>query len=1352
MSRDTEQNGDLDFEKMMGELAAMKTDLANRQANRAPRPSVPRSTTVDGEPRRTRVRRAHTESQIDASLSVMTASESSSVHSSHTTMVRSALESHEGDNDIPWNQDQSQSRKNQLRSPHAVMPDYQPEMKIETAILDSASSGSSVGMKTVQSSEPSDAVGSASIGRSESRRNSSAPLPPKSAQRSNSRVSRTLQTENGDLNIESAGYPDNIAASPTGLSTPTFGIGPRKLRAYPSSPALSTTSNQVESASPRPPARSNSRSYSKASSANNFPGLEQTPQNTQNDSQVPIIPPRSRSGSRTVSRSNTLTRTETIQDQNKSFSTIAEDQEPIYSSHALQERSLSQPSAPPPLSAEANPPKELGVRSKASVQEEGDHKPTHRKQKSADPAVIYRERQEEIAQDDRTSERQPTHNRNLSSVRHSPEFSEDSSGNSQESGERRGRAPRQDESSKGGMFSWARSRSKSKDASASRQVQENSYPEYNPALIPSRSSSSAGNHHRAKSVPRKPSNQNLNENKEAWPPYSPAALSGSPAQGGSPLQHSVSQTKSKFGVNPPPFGSISTSFSDAASHPSSSISVSTNMSTIHHEKMIRGMGMGSTPITPAVLLTPQPSFPTTTSTPQTPVGSMRNMALAMMKQDGSPSPSELQMQQRHQQLQQAQAQHIQQQQQKLAAASSATSPPGTPTSPRLQTNAPQGPLSPQALAPPTQRLVATRIYIQNEADFKSLNLASNSTALDVLQMLQQRGTFGEPGDSRYHDRWTIFEYSKEFMIERPLRDFEVVLDVMKTWEADKDNKMICKSFPARNELTAREIIRLVGPAGKESFVSPHGWVHLETKKSKWVKRYLHITDTAVYHSKDSKFSGESMLCLLRNFDVYAVQVPRKKAPTKFGFALKSSDSIHMFETPEDDYIHYVCTESGESLREWLAGLRAAKGMSMYHINPEQIREGQKRAAELMSGMQDGLGRGNLTEEQLAELPETTTSASQTAKSTVSSPLIAPLTFQPLQFAPELMSLVHEEESLISNSNQDSTLKPSTSEQTLPQAIPSNLPDTVSDTITATNIDNMPSANDFGAGVSTKSQFIAGSLLQQRVEAEKQEVEFMKQQLRMREQAGVLGSRIISEHPSSSSHHQYSSHGRNLPSTESAVSLSTSTSNRPLHQYQQQQAQAQASQKFGGSRTLVERDEALAAQMERSRSTVLRPSNGASSDYQRSRSRSRGPEGRSQSTRTRSPRSRPASPPSVPSFPQGPLVQFEDPNAMIKPGLLLSRAKSAKLQGSTANPIGGSHNGYYPSSQAKSSGTNAGSRGRQAGGSGGGNSSHGSRSQSQGGTNRTRIKPLINLNTNQDVIGPGLLASNAARRNKPLVEF
>ncbi|KAI8360256.1 hypothetical protein B0O80DRAFT_381858 [Mortierella sp. GBAus27b] len=232
--------------------------------------------------------------------------------------------------------------------------------------------------------------------------------------------------------------------------------------------------------------------------------------------------------------------------------------------------------------------------------------------------------------------------------------------------------------------------------------------------------------------------------------------------------------------------------------------------------------------------------------------------------------------------------HIQQQQQRLAVTTTGLSPSSAAASPRNQQSASPNPLSPAATTPTTQRLVATRIYIQTESDFKSVNLAPNTTALEVLQMLQQRGTFGEPGDGRYHDRWTIFEFNKEFMVERPLRDFEVLLDVMKTWEADKDNKMI---------------------SGQASFVRPHGWAQVELKKGKWAKRYLHITDTAVYHSKDANVR---------------LMIPRKKSPTKFGFALKSTDSIHMFETPEDDYIHYVCTDNGDQQREWIMALRAAK--------------------------------------------------------------------------------------------------------------------------------------------------------------------------------------------------------------------------------------------------------------------------------------------------------------------------------------------------------------------------------------------------------------------------------------------
>ncbi|KAF9114839.1 hypothetical protein BGX27_009676 [Mortierella sp. AM989] len=1430
MSRDATQNADLDFDQMMGELAAMKTDLANRQASRVTRPSAPRSATTDSEPRRTRTRRAPQETLTDTSLSLEAVSQSPSHSSSHVTIAGTATGPRDEDTNKQLNRDQSQSQ-DQRRNPHGEMPISQTEMRIEAAMSDSTSSGSNGVTRTVQSSdasESSDASGNLGLGPSESRRNpSAAPLPTKSAQRSRSvstnstRVSRTLFGDNGDLNVESAGYPDNLAASPQEVSTPTFGPTQslrKSLRPHPSLPSLSTSNGQGGSASPQLPTRSNSRSYSKASPPSSSPSSasEQTPQGSPYGSQVPVAPPRSRSASRPVSRSNTLNRMDTAQDQFKFIgtSTIAEDQESTYPSEksitsidntvlAASSSDTRQDSedlrkkssnntlgrsyevgetsghslAASLLPADHTPFSGSDRRYQGPVQGESEQRPTVRKQKSADPAAMYREHQQEHVR--------PTHGRSQSNVRYSPEITQDASENTQQSGDR-GRIPRQEESSKGGIFSWARSRSKSKDASR-RPQEAPSYPEYNPALIPTRSASSAGNQ-RAKSLPRKPSNQNLHANNEAWPPFTPGTNNSPAISSGVSLQHNKSITKPKVGLNSLPFTSMAASSSDNSSK---------NMSTAHHENMIRGMGMGSTPISPAVLLTPQPSFSTTasgTSPSQTPAGGMRNMALAMMKQEGSPSSSELQMQQRHQQLQQ---------QQRLAVSTlSSNSSPATPTSPRSQTSAPQGLLSPKTSAPVIQRLVATRIYIQNETDFKSLNLAPNSTALDALHMLQQRGAFGDHGDPRYHDRWTIFEYSKEFLIERPLRDFEVILDVMKTWEADKDNKMICKSFPARKELSAQEIVRLVEPAGQEGFVRPHGWVHLETKKSKWVKRYLHITDTAVYHSKDSKFSGESMLCMLRNFDVYAVQVPRKKAPTNFGFALKSSDSVHMFETPEDDYIHYVCTDSGESLREWLAGLRAAKGMFMFHANPEQIREGQKRAIELMSlEAQEGLGRGNLTDEQqLAELPENTASHSDlpqgvlsatppsnlTSTSASSASLVAPLELPPSlghlapsQSASELMSLnlapPHLETNLlISHPNQDLASTPFTSKLTVSQAGFTNTSSTkidtnnsqsiITDTTTTTITDKMPSTSSPSTAAPLKNPFMTGSLLQQRVEAEKQEIEHMKQQLKMREQAGVSGSRVVNDQVSSSPQYQYGGRGRGPSSTGFATSLSSSASNPSLHQ---------PTPKFGGPGTLIEKGEARAAQLGRSKSTgtgLLRPSNtnSARSDFNRSRSKSRGPpEDRSHANGARSPRSHsPGASPSVPSVPQGPLVQFGDRDAMIQPGLLLARAKSTKQQGLSANPMGISYSGYHSSSQVRSPGaqhTSGGSKSRQAINGGSSHNLVSNQGQPQSAS-RTRTKPLIdlgNINTNQNVIGPGLLTANTAsssqsvrspRRNKPLLEF
>ncbi|GJJ77886.1 hypothetical protein EMPS_10245 [Entomortierella parvispora] len=308
--------------------------------------------------------------------------------------------------------------------------------------------------------------------------------------------------------------------------------------------------------------------------------------------------------------------------------------------------------------------------------------------------------------------------------------------------------------------------------------------------------------------------------------------------------------------------------------------------------------------------------------------------------------------------------------------------------------------------------------------------------------------------------------------------------------------------------------------------------------------------------------------------------------------------------------------------------------------------------------------------------------------------------------------------------------------------------------------------------SHKTPFMAGSLLQQRADAEKQEIENMKYQLKLREQAGIVGA-VRGQHADNnrqgSSYTHQGGHGRGISSAGSSASLTSAASSTPSHSLHHQQSQPQL---FGGPGTLIEQGEAR--QLERSKSAgtgLLRPNNGANtSGYSRSRSKSRGPsedrvpyQGRSTSPHSPGLTGFPSQS-YTPPMPQGPLLHFADQDAMIQPGLLLDRAKSSKksVSPSSSAMTNGYNGGYGSSAQPRSMGNPQlqQSRGRQPDQ---GQQHH----QQQQGHGRSRAKPLVdlgNLNTSQDVIRPGLLtnassnntsgprSARSPRRQKPLLDF
>lgn len=66
-------------------------------------------------------------------------------------------------------------------------------------------------------------------------------------------------------------------------------------------------------------------------------------------------------------------------------------------------------------------------------------------------------------------------------------------------------------------------------------------------------------------------------------------------------------------------------------------------------------------------------------------------------------------------------------------------------------------------------------------------------------------------------------------------------------------------------------------------------------------------------------ASETVLCNLSVFDVYTLSKPRKKTPTSFCFALRSSSLPN-----EKGYCRFFCVEKPERLFDWVLALRLCK--------------------------------------------------------------------------------------------------------------------------------------------------------------------------------------------------------------------------------------------------------------------------------------------------------------------------------------------------------------------------------------------------------------------------------------------
>ncbi|WEW56219.1 hypothetical protein PRK78_001658 [Emydomyces testavorans] len=160
----------------------------------------------------------------------------------------------------------------------------------------------------------------------------------------------------------------------------------------------------------------------------------------------------------------------------------------------------------------------------------------------------------------------------------------------------------------------------------------------------------------------------------------------------------------------------------------------------------------------------------------------------------------------------------------------------------------------------------------------------------------------------------LMESFKPLGIERPLRRYEHVRDVMNSWDDDTQNYLEVVTAP---EVGISDGLDVRSAPRKQPRDSTFHIYHCQ-RPGKWDKRYITLrADGQVLMAK--KQGAETMnICHISDFDIYCPkkrEYRRIKPPKKLCFVIKSQQKSNMFLT-SDNFAHFFSLSDPDTGSQW----------------------------------------------------------------------------------------------------------------------------------------------------------------------------------------------------------------------------------------------------------------------------------------------------------------------------------------------------------------------------------------------------------------------------------------------------
>lgn len=224
-------------------------------------------------------------------------------------------------------------------------------------------------------------------------------------------------------------------------------------------------------------------------------------------------------------------------------------------------------------------------------------------------------------------------------------------------------------------------------------------------------------------------------------------------------------------------------------------------------------------------------------------------------------------------------------------------------------------------------------------------MTPSTTPLDLIRSASN--CLSEPIDPKTA---ILLENFIKVGLQRPLRKYEHVRDVMNSWDDDGQNSLILVNsvIGTEAELTSVDV-----PKDRPEGFSC--WMYVSQKPGKWTKKWILLrADGQMQMAKDQSGKDASNMCHLSDFDIYT-PTPKKiskqvKPPKKICYAIKSQQKSSMFMTTTT-FVHFLCTNESNVASQFYHAVQSWR--SWYLVNVMGEGKKQQKAAEENSSFQLG---------------------------------------------------------------------------------------------------------------------------------------------------------------------------------------------------------------------------------------------------------------------------------------------------------------------------------------------------------------------------------------------------------------